>query len=543
MRSAIVCLAVAFMVVGSAILYAQNNMPVMQTFIGQYGNAWLGRAMAALDFNTDGYDDLVVFTAKSSPNHFSAVNLYYGGAVIDTIPDLVWQSQFPYQISYGHILAAGDVNGDGYDDLMLNELYPTTMDSVMINFYYGGPNADLIPDHTLIIPFSNHAELNIRYAIGDVNYDGYDDFGCQSYDSNSNIPKLEILLGGIWQRVEVIGEGVSPQMDISVTGVGDVNGDEIDDFVVGYSSEITGGLESYRYLYFGANPLDLTNRILLYQTLSLNQIFSGAFGVGDFNQDGFDDFVYCTDNSWMDGNKLRLGGQNILETEEITLHSPTNYNLMDIGQTPPVWGDFNGDGYMDFAGSDYTESFWHGTAGIWLGKTNPNGIYDLRIINPPTSPYHQFGWDIAAGDFNGDGYDDLAISAPNSEDSEPFYPGYVYIFAGNAQLADTTVATDDPVQQDSTDTIEINYYPNPLSSSGHNLISYDLNGIINQTIGYASISLYNLKGQKVAEHTLTSYELLSKQGSIMTDNLVPGIYLAVCTLNGHVINCKKITIL
>lgn len=543
MRLAIVCLVVAFMVVGSALLYAQNNMPIMQTFFGEYEESALGRSMAALDFNADGFDDLVLYSRKSSPSQLQSVDIYFGGVELDTIPDLTWQAVYEYQISYSHFMAAGDVNGDGFADLMLGESYPADLDSFRVHFCYGGPQPDLIPDHSIAIPrTSSYLELYIEYTIGDVNNDGFDDFGCRSLlNFDSMHPRLEILLGGIWQRV-MIGDQSYRRWG-TATGVGDVNSDGIDDFVVGYASEVSEGLECYRYLCYGGNPLDLNNRVLLYSTLSTDQYFCGAFGVGDFNNDGYDDFIYCTGDSYMDGNKLRLGGPDIMETEEITLHSETYHNLMAMDLTQPIWGDFNGDNCMDIAGADYRDSLWDGVVGLWLGKTNPNGTLDLRLLPPATSPYHQFGKALAAGDFNGDGYDDLAVSAPFAQSGSTWYHGYVYVYSGNPGLQDTTVAVDDPGYESSGDNFEIDFFPNPCSGSSGAALSFRINEITSLVNDHIFISFYNIKGQKVLNYKLTKSDLERKQGTISTSDLCTGVYIAMFSIGDRKIRVKKVSVM
>ena len=527
LRPALVSLIMLFMMAGSVTLYAQNSMPIMQTFIGQYGNTWLGYKLSALDFNADGYDDLLVYSHKTGPNAWPAALLYFGSAVMDTVPDLVFQSEFLNQMGDQIFMGVGDINGDGYEDIMLQEMYPTEVDSCMIHFCYGGPNPDLVPDHTIVVGYYSY-QPNVwpMYAIGDVNNDGCDDLGIRTFAGTypENF-RWEVMLGGVWQRILVVGPGMSTQRVTSLSGVGDVNGDGIDDFVVGYGAVDPEGIRCYRYLYFGGSPLNLDNRVLLYSTLEGSQIFSGAFGVGDVNHDGYDDMVYCTGNSYMEGNKLRLGGSNIMETEELTLHSIYLHNLMQMDNTKPVYGDFNADGFADIAGSDYEDNLWSGSTSLWLGKAEPNGTNDLRLLPPATSPYHQFGWAIAAGDFDGDGFDDLAVSAPQAQTGSPWYHGYVYVYSGNPGLQDTSVATDDALAPQPL----ISICPNP--TSGNFSIStldktpfaldiYDLRG-------RKLFSAANLSGFDSAEHSL---------------NLPSGIYLLRLQSGGKSV-CKRLAVI
>lgn len=81
----------------------------------------------------------------------------------------------------------------------------------------------------------------------------------------------------------------------------------------------------------------------------------------------------------------------------------------------------------------------------WLGGTNINYAVPDFDMDPPWYD-GQFQRSLEHGDFNSDGYDDIAIAA--SHEYNPWlsgnFNGYVWVFGGNAQLEDTTIASDDP---------------------------------------------------------------------------------------------------
>ena len=529
-------------------IYAQNSMPIMQTLVGEHGNAWLGEKLVVMDFNADSFDDLVVTTSKSGPDQEIGLMVYFGGNDFNSIADLTRLNQPPWLSAPNSVLNAGDVNADGIDDLMTLDFYHSDWDSVAIHFYYGGSNADLEYDYEIIIQADEGTpQIRPLSCIGDVNNDGYDDLGCSVWanDEYNGEFKLAILYGGTWELELLDDIVVSNQVLHNMEPVGDVNGDGLDDFVAGFGATINGEFNIYRYLYLGSNTFNVNDRILMYQvpySSAGGQIFAAAYGIGDFNGDGYDDMVYCNGSSSWDNNKIRLGGTDIMMTEEFTAESYSAANLLHLGSWQKVaYGDFNGDGYSDLAGSDWRAFTWIGHAGIWLGKAIPNGMYDLRISSPPTSPFHQFGWQLAAGDFNGDGFCDLAVSAPQSDSPNPWYNGYVYIFAGNAQLADTTVANEDPVLVPEQAGFGMRYYPNPQAgdSSG---ISYEIEGKIPDLTTQATLTIHNIKGQLIKQIDVEADQLRKGTGTISTPRMNPGVYIISLWLNGTKTNSEKIVI-
>ena len=538
----IVLLVSATLMFAGIRLYSQNNMPLIQSLAGEYLNSYFGKVIASIDFNADGYDDVAVFTLNSGINHWSSVQIYFGGPNMDAVPDLIRESTFQDQVISTTLLNIGDVNGDNYDDLMISELYsPEITNSLALRIFYGGTEADLEPDFTLNSSWFSEPEILPIWYLGDVNGDGLDDIGIYHF-INTNYPDLAILLGGTFQIV-TIQYHICLQRYHKLAEAGDVNNDGFDDFIVGFALEKPEGIITYRYLYYGGNPLNLNNRVLLRCWGDSEWSFPGGYGVGDFNGDGYDDFVYCEGNSWRDNNKLRLGGINIMETEEFTLHINEHiYNLMDMSDQGVAYGDFNGDGYSDLAGSDYTFGLWTGHAGVWLGGENPNGLFDLRITAPPTSPFHQFGRNLVSGDFNGDGYCDLAISAHHSNTSgNDNNLGYVYIFAGNAQLLDTPVANEDVFMPPVNSILKVKYFPNPNSSNNQE-ISYEIEGPLPEHISTAKISIYNIKGQVITNYQLDTQKLKSKRGILPAVKLKPGVYIVAMQINGKRVSTEKITI-
>jgi hypothetical protein len=204
-----------------------------------------------------------------------------------------------------------------------------------------------------------------------------------------------------------------------------------------------------------------------------------------------------------------------------------------------VHGDLNGDGYEDVIGAYTDWGWWDGRACIWLGGTEMNGTADY-YFGPVRYIGYQFGTGLTCGDFNGDGYDDVAAAEPYGQ-GIPSNPGRVYIYAGNQQLADTTVSNDDTVLPPAeTKNWDFTVIPNPSSQDVSLKLSFSGRGYDR----YPNLEawVYNLRGQLVNRQKLDSTEL--KTGECRLDNLElsQGVYLIALYENGNKLKVQKCTI-
>ncbi|MDD4309369.1 MAG: hypothetical protein PHO32_03240 [Candidatus Cloacimonetes bacterium] len=333
--SVVFILIVGFHVFTSDIA-AQNNMAIMQTFVGDYGNSYLGQQLASLDFNGDGYYDLFMIQSRdwNNPDTRTKILGYFGGVVLDTIPDVVLEAQSQDHRLGWHLTSAGDINGDGYEDLMEIERFPDTWSHYNLLFYYGGTNPDLVADYEMILnpDYYDHSEIIPIQCIGDINHDGCDDIGVHLSNSE-NILGIGVLLGGSFQVVTIF-DNVSSQVFDSITRLGDVNGDNIDDFMVGYAPNLLPDppFPRYRYIYFGNDGfIDLSDRVLLPDSDDVWTLgFIGGFGIGDFNGDGYDDFTldnYINQTTW--GQVIKLGSSSLPVSEQFTVDNGSHGRMMN----------------------------------------------------------------------------------------------------------------------------------------------------------------------------------------------------------------------
>ncbi|MDO9576772.1 MAG: T9SS type A sorting domain-containing protein [Candidatus Cloacimonadales bacterium] len=517
-------------------LSAQNTMQQIAYLEGEMEQSWFGNTMAALDFNGDGYDDLVV----SSPcwvdwNQNISGRLYFfiGGEVFDDEADFTLTADVMTSMLGSYLTNIGDINGDGMEDLGYS---CQDADSLYLNILLGNAEQDTIPDFVMSRYEYDYYASSIR-TLGDIDNDGFDDVGIiwrrHSILDPDMLLEFYIILGGpeINEPELLFVKGNSIY---GFSGVGDVNNDGFDDFCVGYCD-----VDDEYYtnnLYFGNTVIDTTNYVCLWQAPSTNMTL--GLPAGDLNNDGYADF--CGHFSW--DVDVWLGGNNITQNFDLSLEYGSGGGGEDFGYD---YGDLNNDGFSDMVLGSPNWGL-NGAAFLYLGNETPNNTVDIEFEEPP-GVHHRFGKAVAIGRFDGDEYEDLAIAGPEEESTGP-NPGYVYVLAGNGELEDL-VGVDEheiPVAND----VIFNAYPNPFNPTVTFTVKYSNEQ--NQQYEQIQIEIYNVKGQIVERIDAfpnrslgTSNVGRSETITWNAENQASGIYF--CKLvnvgTGKILSVKKVTLL
>jgi hypothetical protein len=351
----------------------------------------------------------------------------------------------------------GDVNGDGYDDILFS-----ASSSPLKVYLFFGKDTGLTKDTPIAnanASFIGFSELYDQYSIddaGDINGDGYHDIIFGDYFKNQagyRSGMCYIIFGrpnGWSQNMDIsskanasfIGEAAGDHAGFAVAGIGDVNGDGLDDILISAPSKnSTLKVNGEIYLIFGKSSgwatdvsLNTANASFIGENNN-NAVGYSIAGAGDVNGDGLDDFIIGT---YINQTYL-IFGKRMGWTKDLNL---SNADASFIGEAANDHagsalagaGDVNNDGYDDFLigapGNDETGSD-AGKSYLILGKSS-GWANDVELTNSDASfrgemASYQSGFSVSGeGDVNGDGFDDFLIGAPFKN------PGKAYLILGRA---------------------------------------------------------------------------------------------------------------
>lgn len=237
----------AFVYYGGPTLDATPDVTLIGESIGAI-TAFGASVASAGDVNADGFGDVIVGAPwyGGGGNKPGRAYVFFGGAAPDAVPDRVFSGVGFFDQLGSVVGCAGDMNGDGHPDVFASAPYSNAaaQNAGAIYVWLGGPAFDTTPDLTVLGSGSNEHLLNAASA-GDVNADGFSDL------IGAGRAQVRVWFGG--SSPNAVADLTLARTYASVAGAGDVDGDGIDDFVVGAPNDLSGGRVS---VYLGGSTVD-----------------------------------------------------------------------------------------------------------------------------------------------------------------------------------------------------------------------------------------------------------------------------------------------
>lgn len=417
------------------IMYGGSPMNIVADVIltGEAAGHEFGKTVSgAGDLNGDGYDDVIV-GAHAANAYTGKGYVFYGGAAMNNAADLVMSGEFSNDEFGCSVSGAGDVNADGFADALIGAIGSNS--SIGKSYVYlGGASMDNVSDITITGEgFLNYFGASVSGA-GDVNDDGYSDVIIGAYGYNGNTGRAYIFYGGAVMNsiadVTMTGEATNNSFGYSVSDAGDVNGDGFADVYVGAYGY--GTSKGRAYLYYGGASMNNAVDIFMTGEESLNYFGYSVSGGGDINGDGFADMISGAYGYSSNSGRAYVY-TNTMRGSDISDVTMIGENVGDgFGYVVSSAGDVNGDGYDDVIVGAKNFGSYIGRAYIYFGGITLNNVAD--IIMTGESVQNFFGESVSgAGDVNNDGYDDVIVGSKGFSS----YVGRAYVFFGGAAMNNT----------------------------------------------------------------------------------------------------------
>jgi hypothetical protein len=442
----------AFLYLGSA-----SGLAASAAWTGEANQdgALFGHSVAtAGDVNGDGYSDVIVGAYSYDNGETDEGRAFvYLGSVAGLFSDPTWSTESDQASALlgRSVSTAGDVNGDGFDDVLVGaSRYSNGELEEGRSFVYFGSGAGLSTSADWTAE-SDQASAWFGESVataGDVDGDGFSDVivGAPQFEGGElDEGRAFVYLGsslGLSASADWTAESdqVGALLGASVATAGDVNGDSYSDVIVGAPAFKNGESdEGQALVYLGASAgLAASPAWTVESDQALARLGSSVAIAGDVDGDGFSDVIVGSaeydDVEVDEGRAFVYFGASTGLDPNAAWSAESDLGGAFLGQAVADAGDVNGDGFSDVivGAPGFTNGHTNeGRAFVYLGSaaglaTSPAWTVESNQISA------QFGFSVAsAGDVNGDGFSDVLVSAINYDNGQT-NEGRVFLYLGSS---------------------------------------------------------------------------------------------------------------
>jgi hypothetical protein len=367
-------------------------------FMGEADGDGAGWSVSSAgDTNADGYDDILISANAEDEGGSSAGATYLilgptSGEFVLTDANAKLVGESSGDSSGWSVSSAGDTNADGYDDILIgayweSEVTPGEGAAYLLNGPISGDLSLVSANARLRGEVSEDcAGLSVSGA-GDTNADGYDDIlvGAGYEDSGgTNAGAVYLILGPQTGDSDLssadsklVGEATGDFAYV-VSDAGDMDNDGYGDILIGAQGEETGGTDAgATYLVRGPVTPDRTLSAVDAKLVGENaddSVGNSVSGIGDINNDGYDDIIVGAENESTNGSNAGAayvvlgpisGSVGLADADQKLLGED---GVDHAGNSVAGAGDTNADGYNDILIGAYGESDFTGAAYLILGE-------------------------------------------------------------------------------------------------------------------------------------------------------------------------------
>ena len=347
-----------------------------------------------------------------------------------------------YDYAGSVVAGLGDVDGDGVDDFAVAAPgYDVSSNEGRVYVFYGATSATSLASADVTYSGdSTDSGLGLASAIGrgDLTGDGVNDLilGADSWDGGAtNGGALYLYAGGALSTGTASGPVIQGSLEAGQLGasiaVGDIDADGYDDLLAGLpgmpnGDDIPGGVVAFLGPLSASMSTDVeTADISLVGAADDDEAGISLAWLGDTNADGYGDFIIGAHYVGNDAGAAYLvlgpvttGTFAEFASTAVTLSAAASEDL--AGRQVEAAGDVDGDGYQDvLVTSPFNDSGASdaGAAYVFYGPiTASASLGAADVVLTGEADSDSFGWSAAGLDSDGDGNSDIAVGAYRNDD-------------------------------------------------------------------------------------------------------------------------------